>query len=294
MSDNSTFGFEMDSKVVIAILAVTVTTIAAIVCTKKYILEKKPTTTQEKRILRRKQRSMMRLLDNVEKDSTHMITEIKKVQGIILNYLIENKNKESNNTTTTSPSTHSKPSEETKTNENQQTSSNSNPTEEKVEKKEDENTSTKDTPSKPEEAKDTVEEKKNNEKSSETTPLVPETIQAIRIDRMPIEMKIKGLDEYLLRLLEQLDSLRPNALIEEARQMCEDTPELNEDIIPYIEHKIEKIKKKKKSLVKTIQKYLDNIDILSMTVSKGQQDIEMVQSVAKLWEENHEEKEKNV
>lgn len=230
---------DMDSKVVFTILAVTVTAIAAIVYTRKCVMDKKNTTIYEKKVLRRKQRSIMRSLTIIEDDSKKMLNEIKKVQGIILDFLLK-----------------------------------------------------KDT-TKEESTEIEQNEKKEEEDKSNDKPILPQKLIDIRVDNLSIDMKIKGLDEYLLRMLEQLDSLRPNALLDEAREMVENKPEIQQDIMNYIEHKIEKIKKKKKSMVIIIQKYLDNIDKLALTVSGKNDDIELVKSVSKLWEEVEEKNKEN-
>ncbi|ORX48696.1 hypothetical protein BCR36DRAFT_584248 [Piromyces finnis] len=249
MSDKSatTPEFTMDSKIVIAIIAVTVTTVAAVVCTRKYILDKKQPTSPEKRILRRKQRSMMKSIISIEDSAKKMLEDIKKVQGIIVEFMKKKK-----------------------------------------ETIDDENTIVE---------ADTVTATTDNEKTDnegkaqqQVKPSEPQSLTDIRVDGLLMEMKLKGLDEFLLRLLEQLDSLRPNALMDEAREMCADKEDLT-DVIPYIEHKVEKIKKRKKTIVVKIQSYLDNVDKLVHTVSGQNKDITVVESVAQLWEvkENEED-----
>ncbi|ORY47515.1 hypothetical protein LY90DRAFT_703253 [Neocallimastix californiae] len=264
--------FSVDSKIVIAIIAVTVTTIAAAICTKKYILDKKQPTSYEKRVLRRKQRSMMKAIISIEDDAKKMLEDIKKVQGIILDFLRNNGSKKEQNDTKSDNDEKTVVDSEVKKEEEEKERE-----EEKVEKKEDENS----TETKASDPKTKTKTKTNETKNEKE--VKPATLQSIRVDGFLIEMKIKGLDEFLLRLLEQLDSLRPNALMDEAREMCADKEGLD-DVIPYIEHKVEKIKKRKKALVHKIQNYLDNVDKLASTVSGKNEDIKVVESVAKLWE----------
>ncbi|KAG4086721.1 hypothetical protein H8356DRAFT_1733168 [Neocallimastix lanati (nom. inval.)] len=267
--------FSVDSKIVIAIIAVTVTTIAAAICTKKYILDKKQPTSYEKRVLRRKQRSMMKAIISIEDDAKKMLEDIKKVQGIILDFLRNNGSKKEQNDTKSDNDEKTVVDSEVKKEEEEKEGEEKEKEEEKekVEKKEDENST---------ETKASDPKTKTNETKNEKE-VKPATLQSIRVDGFLIEMKIKGLDEFLLRLLEQLDSLRPNALMDEAREMCADKEGLD-DVIPYIEHKVEKIKKRKKALVHKIQNYLDNVDKLASTVSGKNEDIKVVESVAKLWE----------
>jgi len=262
MSDNVP-EFNMDSKIVIAIIAMTVTTVAAIVCTKKFFLDKKQPTSPEKRILRRKQRSMVKALTNIEDDAKKMLGDIKRIQGILLEFLKKNDN-EKTIVENDENGVDNNDSIDTESNEKTIIENEEIKTEEGVAKEEE---------SKTEETGD------GNKKNGNE----PASIQAIRVDGILIEMKLKGLDEFLLRLLEQLDALRPNALMDEAREMCEAKKGLD-DVIPYVEHKVEKIKKRKKSLVVKIQKYLDNVDILDHTVSGKNKDIGVLESVAKLWE----------
>jgi len=259
--------FNMDSKIVIAIIAMTVTTVAAIVCTKKFFLDKKQPTSPEKRILRRKQRSMVKALTNIEDDAKKMLGDIKRIQGILLEFLKKNDNEK---TIVENDENGVDNNDSIDTDSNEKTIIEN----EEIKTEEGE---TKEEESKAEETHKVTSDggKKNGSE--------PASIQAIRVDGILIEMKLKGLDEFLLRLLEQLDSLRPNALMDEAREMCEAKEGLD-DVIPYIEHKVEKIKKRKKSLVVKIQKYLDNVDILDHTVSGKNKDIGVLESVAKLWE----------
>jgi len=258
MSDNTANPeFTMDSKIVIAIIAVTVTTVAAVVCTKKYLLDKKQPTSPEKRVLRRKQRSMMKSIVSIEDSANKMLEDIKKVQGVILDFMKKRDTNDGEKTVVETETVDNNASVDTETNEKTMVEN------EVV------------TPG-GEEAK--AEEAKTARKEAE-----PSSLQAIRVDGILMEMKLKGLDEFLLRLLEQLDSLRPNALLDEAREMCTEKEGLD-DVIPYVEHKVEKIKKRKKTLVVNIQKYLDNVDILVNTVSGKNKDIAAVESIAQLWE----------
>ncbi|OUM62455.1 hypothetical protein PIROE2DRAFT_69505 [Piromyces sp. E2] len=264
MSDKSaTPEFTMDSKIVIAIIAVTVTTVAAVVCTRKFILDKKQPTSPEKRILRRKQRSMMKSIISIEDSAQKMLEDIKKVQGVILDFMRKKDTIDTEKTIVETENVDNNASIDTETNEKTVVEN------EVVNQEE--------------------EEKPEGESKSETTTNVkkkdaePSSLQAIRVDGILMEMKLKGLDEFLLRLLEQLDSLRPNALMDEAREMCAEKEGLD-DVIPYVEHKVEKIKKRKKTLVVNIQKYLDNVDKLVNTVSGKNNDIAVVESVAQLWE----------
>jgi len=302
MSDTSTNSeFNMDSKIVIAIIAVTVTTIAAIVCTKKYVLDKKQPTSPEKRILRRKQRSMMKAIVNIEDDAKKMLNDIKKVQGIILDFMKNNTKKEKEEKDNGDSENNEKTIIENEVDNNASIDTTEsvdktivdNEDKEEV-KKEDktvvdnegkeevkkEDKTTVDNEDKEEVKKEEISDEQKPKDKKETQPT---SLKSIRVDGFLMEMKIKGLDEFLLRLLEQLDSLRPNALMDEAREMCAEKEGLD-DVIPYVEHKVEKIKKRKKALVVKIQSYLDNVDKLASTVSGKNTDIEVVESVAKLWE----------
>ncbi|KAG4101329.1 hypothetical protein H8356DRAFT_1656587 [Neocallimastix lanati (nom. inval.)] len=275
----------MDSKVAMSILAATVTTIAAAVCTRKLIVDKKQSNSPEKRLLKKKQRSMVKSLSAIETDSKKLLEDIKKVQGIILEFMKNNNSskKQQNNIETenyektviendidSNASIDSTDSVEKTIIDNEGKEEEEEEEEEKVENSTIISTSLHE--------KEEEEADKNKNKNKKLA-----SLQSIRVDGYLIEMKIKGLDEYLLRLLERLDSLRPKALMEEVREIYSDKEGL-EDVIPYIEHKVEKIKKRKKALVLKIQSYLENVDKLAGTVSGKNGDIEVVESVAKLWE----------